>query len=56
MMVGETRYCENADCRVILFSVEPSPVTNQPTENCPSCGLFGRKKDEKDEKDEKDDD
>lgn len=46
--MGETIYCENADCRVILFTTTPAPNTNQPVENCPSCGLFGRKKDEKD--------
>jgi len=46
-------YCENADCRVIMFvtatdaehpedGVTPPPVNR----NCPSCGRLGRLKDE----------
>lgn len=31
-------YCENDDCRVLIY------VENDSEGNCPGCGRFGRKK------------
>jgi hypothetical protein len=40
----ELMYCENAECRVETYNTKPNKNTNQPVENCPDCGQFGRKK------------
>jgi hypothetical protein len=41
-------FCENADCRVIMFRVGPKPGEYLDNENnCPDCGRFGRIKDDK---------
>jgi hypothetical protein len=42
-------YCENANCRVVIFTTETSPEVPAPKEprNCPGCGQFGRLKDKK---------
>lgn len=40
-------FCENAECRTVEFDDRPTPNTNQPVENCPTCGRFGRSKDVK---------
>ena len=37
-------YCENGDCRVILFLTSVDPNV-EPMQNCPGCGEFGRFKD-----------
>jgi hypothetical protein len=39
MSNSTTAYCENKDCRVVLYEVNGAT-------NCPGCGLFGRLKDE----------
>lgn len=39
----ETAYCENDDCRVVLYLLtEDNDGTKN--ENCPGCGQFGRLK------------
>ena len=41
------RYCENAQCRVHMFSIErldSNGMTMAPDEACPSCRRFARKK------------
>ena len=45
----ELYFCENKQCRTVLYDDRPTVNTNQPVENCPTCGRFGRKKDEKDD-------
>lgn len=39
-------YCENEECRVVLYeSVEHEGTPpDEPNNNCPGCGQFGRKK------------
>ena len=37
--MDEIAYCENADCRVVLFLIDMHD------KNCPQCGRFGRLKD-----------
>jgi hypothetical protein len=38
-------YCENAECRVVLFKAIMEGST-QIDQNCPGCGQFGRFKNE----------
>lgn len=41
-------YCENAECRVVLFTTKTvGPEREAESQNCPGCGQFGRLKDEK---------
>lgn len=40
-------YCENGECRVVMFRVGASPGEFLDNENnCPDCGRFGRLKDD----------
>lgn len=39
--MGHDAYCENGDCRVVLFHVYEAG-----SNNCPGCGRMGRLKDE----------
>lgn len=38
-------YCENGDCRVMLYRIDPVEPREGHDQNCPGCGRFGRMKD-----------
>ena len=46
--MDDALYCENGECRVLMFKQAPErEQVMQGTEmvsNCPGCGQFGRKK------------
>jgi hypothetical protein len=43
MEEGTPLYCENGECRVLMFTAEPVSAV-EGTGHCPGCGQFGRKK------------
>lgn len=45
-------YCENGECRVIMYQVADTSheAPGLLPDNCPGCGRFGRIKDEKESK------
>lgn len=44
-----TAFCENADCRVVMFRLQPNMEQTSgrasTLRNCPGCGRMGRLKD-----------